>query len=276
MYLEGEIPTLTYGNCNNGNNGNNGFWGGDAIWAIVLLALLGGFGGRGFGGGFGGFGGFGGCGFGGAGNELLGYELGKVATQADIASGFNNSAVLSSLNDIKLTQASNLNFINQGFAGLNTVIQTGNAAIQQTLCQGFNGINTSILQSANATERGFAQLGYNLADCCCKVERGIDGINYNIARQTCDIITNANANTQRIVDYLQNEKIESLRAENVALKGKISNADQSAYLLSELKPCPKPAYITCNPNTGLTYPNGYTNVTFGNQGYSNGCCGCGF
>lgn len=259
MYIEGDVPYVT-GNC---NNGNGSMWGNDGIWAILLLALLG-FGGRGFGGGFGGYGG--------AGNEFVGYELGKVATQADVASGFAQNTLQRGIDDILLTQANNLNFINQGFAGLNTVIQTGNAGIQQTLCQGFNGINTAILQSANATERGFAQAGYNLADCCCKLERGIDGINYNIARQTCDIITNANANTQRIVDYLQNEKIESLRAENVALKGKISNADQSAYLLSELKPCPKPAFLTCNPNTGLTYPQGYTNVTFGN----NGCCGCGF
>lgn len=224
------------------NNGNgNGFWGGDGIWAILLLALLGngGWGANRFGGGA-------------AGSEFLGYELGKGATQADVSAGFASSATLNSLNDIKLAQASNLNFINQGFAGLNNTITTGNAAIQQTLCQGFNGVNTAILQSANATERGFAQLGFNLSECCCATSRAIDGVNYNIAKQTCDIITNANANTQRIVDYLTNEKIESLRAENVALKGKISNDAQSAYLLGELRSCPKPAYIVPNPNCCYT------------------------
>jgi hypothetical protein len=237
------------------NGGNNGFFGNDGIWAILLLALLG-FGGRGYGGGFGGYGG--------AGNEFVGYELGKVATQADVASGFNNSAVLSSLNDLKLANA-------QGFAGLNTAITTGNAGIQQTLCQGFNGINTAILQSANATERGFATMGYNLANCCCEIKGAIADVKYANEKQTYDIVTNQNANTQRIIDYMQNEKITALTAENVALKGKISNDAQSAYLLSELKPCPKPAFITCNPNTGLTYPQGYTNVNFGN-----GCTGCGF
>lgn len=255
-YYEGEL------NVSNGGNNGNGMWGSDGIWAILLLALLGNRG-FGFGGGFGG-------GYGGQ-SEFVGYELGKVATQADVASGFNNSAVLSSLNDIKLTQASNLNFINQGFAGLNNVITTGNAGIQQTLCQGFNGINTAILQSANATERGFAQAGYNLANCCCEIKGAIADVKYANEAQTCQLITNQNANTQRIIDYLTSEKIESLRAENVALKGKISNAEQSSYLLSELKPCPKPAYLTCNPNTGLTYPQGYTNVNFGN-----GCTGCGY
>lgn len=216
------------GRDQNGGNGNGGLWGNDGIWAILLLALLG-FGGRG-GYGFGG-------GYSGGGSEFVGYELGKVATQADIASGFNNSAVLSSLNDIKLTQASNLNFINQGFAGLNSVIS-----------QGFAGVDNAICTLGYQNQAGFNTLAHQISDCCCATQRAIDGVNYNIAKQTCDIITNANANTQRIVDYLQNEKIESLRAENVSLKGKISNAEQSAYLLNELKPCPKAAYIVPNPN----------------------------
>ena len=90
-YMEGEFPTVVSG----GNNGN-GMWGQDGIWAILLLALLGfgrGYGGYGFGGGNG------------SGGEFVGYELGKVATQADIASGFNKSAVLSSLNAIKIGEA---------------------------------------------------------------------------------------------------------------------------------------------------------------------------
>ena len=81
-YFEGEIPTMV--------GGNNSSWGGDGIWAILLLALFG-FG-RGYGNG----------GFGGGNSEFVGYELGKVATQADIASGFNNSALLSNQNDAKL------------------------------------------------------------------------------------------------------------------------------------------------------------------------------
>lgn len=244
MYIEGDVPYVT-----NGNNNGNGMWGSDGIWAILLLALLGN---RGFG--FGGGSGYGGQ------SEFVGYELGKVATQADVASGFNNSAVLSSLNDIKLTQASNLNFINQGFAGLNTVIQSG-----------FAGVDNAICTLGYQNQAGINTLAHQISDCCCATQRAIDGVNYNLAKQTSDLIVNQNANTQRIVDYLTSEKIESLRAENVALKGKISNAEQSSYLLSELKPCPKPAYITCNPNTGLTYPAGYTQATFGNN-----CSGCGF
>ena len=131
-YTQSEIPTVI-----STNGSNDGMWGSDGIWAILLLALLGN---NGFG--FGGRGGYGG-GYG-AGSEFVGYELGKVATQADIASGFNNSAVLGSLNDIKLGQ------------------QTGFANVQQTLCQGFNGINTAILQTQNSIDNSVCTLGYNM------------------------------------------------------------------------------------------------------------------
>jgi hypothetical protein len=223
-------------------------WGQDGIWAILLLALLG----NGFGYGRGGFGG---AGYG-ATSEALGYELGKVATTNDVASGFNNSAVLGSLNDIKLTQASNLNFINQGFAGLNTVIQSGNASIQQTLCQGFNGVNTAILQSANATERGFATLGYNLASCCCEIKGAIADVKYANERQTCDIINAINAGNQRLVDIYTSDKIDTLNRKLATAEAQLSNQAQSAYIINQLKPCPTPAYVVPNPNCcyGYTSP----------------------
>ena len=214
-YYEGEIGSL---GCN--NNGN-GMWGSDGIWAILLLALLG-FG-RGYGGYGGGFGG--GQGYG----DTTGWQLGRLATTNDVASGFSTSEIMSDLNDIILGQS-------QGFAG-----------VQQTLCQGFSGINTAILQSANATERGFAQMGYNMANCCCDLKSAIADVKYANERQTCDLITNQNANTQRILDYLCAEKINSITAENVALKGQISQASQTATLLNAINRTPIPAFTVPNP-----------------------------
>lgn len=224
-YYEGEISPIGTG------YNNSGFGGGDGWWGIVLLALLFGWGrgGNGFGG------------YGGSSSEVLGYELGKVATTNDVASGFNNSAVLSNLNDLKLGQT-------QGFA-----------SIQQTLCQGFNGINTSILQGFHGVDNAVCTLGYNMAtgfngvsrqiaDCCCETKSAIADLKYANERQTCDLITNQNANTQRIIDFLTTEKINSLTAENVALKGRISNDAQTAAIVGALKPCPVPAYAVPNPN----------------------------
>lgn len=222
------------------NNGyGNGFFGGDWAWIIILL-LLGGWGGRGFG--FGGFGGFGEGGF------INGYDIGKLATTNDVAVGFNNSAVLNNLNDLKL----------------------GQAGIQQTLCQGFNGVNTSILTSTNAVQS-------QLAGCCCDLARSIDGVNYNMAKNTCDItnaihnssrdiIDNQNANYRAIHDELvankleaKNERIAELTQQVNALNLAQSQANQNAYLTATMdantaelirrlgRDCPVPAFIVPNP-----------------------------
>lgn len=221
-YFEGEIPTVVSGN----GYGSGSMWGGDGIWAILLLALLG----NGFGYGRGGYGA-------GISGEALGYELGKVATTNDVASGFNNSAVLSSLNDIKLTQASNLNFINQGFSGLNTQIQGGFAGVDNAICTlGYN-------------------LSHQISDCCCTTQRAIDGVNYNMAKNTCDIVNAINTSNQRVIDYMQSEKIDTLNRKLAVAEGQISNYAQTNAIISALKPCPTPAYVVPNPNccyTGCT------------------------
>ena len=181
-YYEGEIGGL-------GGYNNNGFGNGwEGLIGLALVASL-------FGGGWG----FGGTR--GGGSEMLGYELGRVATTNDVASGFNNSAVLGNLNTIRENQLQMQNWINQGF----------------------NGINSSI------------------SNCCCQTQRLIE-------RSTSDIIQAGNMNTQRILDFLTNEKIEALRAENTSLKGQISNYNQTAAIVSAIKPTPVPSYNVPNPN----------------------------
>lgn len=214
-------------------NNDGGMFGGESgAWWIIILLLFG-WGGRGFG--------FGGQGYGGGG-------CGVPATQADLAAGFNNSAVLSGIN-----------------------------GIDSALCQGFNGVNTAILQGVNSLERQFA-------DCCCATQRAIDGVNYNLATQSCetrntiqnttrDIIDNANANSRAILDFLTQDKIATLTAENQSLKFAASQSAQNAFITAnqeaqtaELirrlgRDCPVPAYVVPNPN--CCYP-----ATF-NTG-----CGC--
>ena len=226
--------------CN--NNGWGGAWGADWLWIIVLFAL---FGNNGWG-----FGGNGGCG-----NGNLNYELGKVATSNDVAVGFAQNATLSSLNDLKL----------------------GQAGIQQTLCQGFSGVNTAILQSNNTLQNAICQLGYEQQNCCCQTQRAIDGVNYNMAQNTCNITNAINNSTRDIIDsqrdgtnailnFLTQEKISSLQAENAALTAQLSQNAQTRTLIDTLRPCPQPAYITCSPYQSI-YGVGYNNNC--------GCGGCG-
>jgi hypothetical protein len=228
-YYEGEIGSL----C--GNNNNNGW--NDWSW-IIGLAVVGGIFGNG------------GFGFGNGGNR------GACATQADLSAGFNNSAVLSNLNDIILGQATMQNFINQGFAGLNATINSGFAGVDNAVCTlGYN------------TQAGFNALSTQIAQCCCDTRSAIADVKYANERNTCDIIRASQDNTRAILDYLTGEKIASLQAENTALKGRISDDYQADRIINKLSPCPSPSYIVPNPNCCYNY-----NLTGVGYGTANNCC----
>ena len=237
-YTLSDIAAVT-----DGNGRNNGMFGNDAWWIIILLL---------FGYGRNGFGGFGG------GQGGYGMSCGIPATQADLAAGFNNSAVLNNLD-----------------------------SIENSLCQGFNGINTAILQSTYNTQGAINGLSHQLSDCCCATQRAIDGVKYENATNTCaiqntiqnttrDVIENANANSRAILDFLTQDKIATLTAENQSLKFAASQSAQNAFITAnqeaqtaELirrlgRDCPVPAYVVPNPNCCYN-----ANVTFGNG------CGCG-
>ena len=272
---------------NNGNGGGYGGWGGqDGWWIIILLLALGrGWGYGGYGGGFdGGQGGY---------TQPIVIDAGRngcgccspCATQADLAAGFNNSAVLGNLNDLAL----------------------GQAGIQQTLCQGFNGVNTTVLQGFNGVGNAICNLGYNIqggfnglsrefADCCCKTQRAIDGVRYDMATQACDtrhaiynstrdIIDNANANSRAILDFLTKDKIDTLQSENLALRFAASQSQQNAFITANQEAqtaeiirrlgadCPTPAYVV-QPPQPVTFPtNCCGQVQYAGNGCNNGCGG---
>lgn len=234
-YFEGEIPTVVTGN---GYGNGSGMWGGDGIWAILLLALLGN---GGFGRGYGLGGGYGGS------SEFVGYELGKVATTNDVASGFNNSAVLGGINSIKENQLQMQNFINQGFSGLSS-----------QLIGEFRNVDNAICTLGYQNQAGFNSLGHQISDCCCSLSRSIDGVNYNMAKNTCDIVNAINTSNQRVIDYMQSEKIDTLNRKLAVAEGQISNYAQTNAIISALKPCPSPAYVVPNPN--CCYSTGCTGV----------------
>lgn len=241
-YYEGTINDL---GCNNSNNGWN-----DWSW-IIGLALVGGL-----------FGGWGNGGFGFGGNRGgVGYGTccGTPATQADLANGFAQNTIQRGIDDIILGQAQAINYNNQGFAGLNSVINTGFAGVNNAICT----LGYQNAQLVNGLSR-------ELAECCCSTARAIDSVKLENERNTCSIINANNANTRAILDFLTTEKISALQAENSGLKAQISNDRQSAYIIDALAPkCPQPAYVV-QPAQPVTFP---TNCC-GNVAYANyGSCG---
>ena len=188
-------------------------------------------------------GGFGG--FGGGGNG--------AATRADINAGFQ-------FNDL----------------------QNGIRGLERGLCDGFYGV-----------QNGLNTIGHQISDCCCATQRAIDGVNYNMATSfanlqntmcgnTRDIIDSQNAGTRAILDFLTQDKIATLTAENQSLKFAASQSRQNDYLASvadaktaELirrlgADCPTPAYVV-QPPTPVNFPTNACGTFAGWGGY--GCNG---
>ena len=78
-----------------------------------------------------------------------------------------------------------------------------------------------------------------------------------------------NGNVTNISRNVRDVTLEYVDVEGriASLEAQVSNDKQSAYLLDKLSPCPRPAYLTCNPNApyGLGYGIPY--------GYGVGACG---
>lgn len=214
---------------------NNGMFGGGGIYDLLALALVfGAWGGGGFG--------FGG-GFGGGGAGFQG-----MATRADINEAFA------------------LNGIENGIRG-----------IQQGICDSTYGLTASI-------NGGFNSLSAQLAQCCCDNRAAVADLKYTIGSEFCalgnamqggfrDVIEAQNSGTRAILDFLTQDKIATLTAENQSLKFQASQAQQNAFitanqeaqtaeLIRRIAPVPVPSYTVPAP-----YPYGY--------GGNNCGCGCG-
>ena len=134
-------------------------------------------------------------------------------------------------------------------------IESGITGIGTQLCNGFAGVNSAI-----------ANLGYQNQQCCCDLKQAIGDVNYNMAAQTNilqntvnngfrDVIEAQNAGTQRIIDTITQDKIQSLQTELQSAQLQLSNQAQTTNIINALRPTPIPAYITCSPYQAAT---GYT------------------
>lgn len=102
------------------------------------------------------------------------------------------------------------------------------------------------------------------AQCCCETNRNIDAVRYENAKNVGDVIHNTQLNTrdilesqnagfQRILDFLTNDKIDSLRNELQSAQLQLGNMSQTTTLINTLRPFPAPAYITNSPYSAI-YP----------------------
>lgn len=264
--VDPNLVALCQGRSQNG-------WGGDGIFGILLLFILM----SAFNGGFGGFGGFGGNrGWGGNGQggvvPILNNDANTaVIMQAVQRNGFDISSLATALNTSSDAVMAAINALGGQICNL------GNQMGQNT-----NQIVTAVMQGNNG-------IISQLCDCCCSLktlitEQGYQG-QLRTIQQTNDIVQNATANTNAIVAKLDaqtqllNDRfcelekremqttIQTLRDQLRGYELSASQQLQTANIVAQLQPTPRPAYIVANP-----YGCGCNN--FGIP-LNNGCNGCG-
>lgn len=276
------------------SGGAGGFGGGmwnNPIWAIVFLAAL-------QNGGLFGFGGNRGVGQGLQDVEIQG-QLSAIREQ--LSTNQNTGLLMDAIKGNGAAVGQLASSLNCDFNAVQGAIN----AVQAAICNVGSKVDMDTMQTINAINSGNASLANQLSQCCCdiresitrqgyenqlatvnqtntlqnalnfvnsSVERGFATSAYETANQTCELKNAIAAQTQVINDkFCQLEmremarEIQTLRDERNAYQLSASQQAQTQSLVNQLRPCPIPAYITCNPFgcQGDNYPF---------AGYGN--CGC--
>ena len=162
-----------------------------------------------------------------------------------------------------------------GFFGRGNDAAVQGAITRSDLFEGFNnqdvngqlrGITNGLCDGFYALNSGLKDGFYGIKDAICGTNRNIDGVRYDMSKGFCDLAGAIHAEgeatraliNQNTIQELR-DRLESRDRELLTANFQLSQQAQNAYLINEIRPCAKPAYITCSP---------YTTASFG------GCCGC--
>ena len=146
-------------------------------------------------------------------------------TRAEMTEGFNNQSVLNKLD-----------------------------GLSNGLCDGFYAVNTGMLNGFNTVSAGIAESRFAAQQCCCETNRNIDAVRYEASKNTCDITTAIHAEGEQTRALINANTMQALRdkladkdRELMTANFQLSQQAQNATLINELRPCARPAYITCSP-----------------------------
>lgn len=263
---------------NNGSFGNNGWW-----WIFILLIF-----------GWGGFGGFGNRS--GLNQAETNADFARLAAMGD--RNANTELLMQAINGNKESIMALSSTLNCDVKSIENAL----CSIQNAISKVAGEVGFSTERVINAVQAGDCAVTKAISDCCCTTQRSIDSVNLNLTKMSYEnqlsncnqtntlqnaitsgfnslMADNANkfnilgtkidAQTQIINDKfcqlemreMQN-KIDALRDEKSALQSSALLQQQTQNIVNQVRPCPVPAYLTCNPYAGYGY------------GYSDGCNSC--
>jgi len=270
--------------CNNGFSGDWGEW-------IILFLIFGMFGNGGWGNGFGG-------------NNQLGYDFpwllnSNNRTVDTVTNGFDNAAITSQLGDIQgaITNgfANNATALCGGFAGVNATVNSAqNAIAQQLYTNQIADMNQRFTDAITQTNQ-MNNLASGLQNCCCENRAGLADLKYTVSTENCadrqsisdgirDIIATQTASTQKILDQLCQDKIDSKNDEIARLRQEVAMKDlaasqtaQNAFIQNGFSQEVDALYNRLNSCPVSTVPvfGKQPIFTCGNNGVNYAGCGCG-
>jgi hypothetical protein len=153
-------------------------------------------------------------------------------------------------------------FLERDIFNTNQNVSTTGCQTQRDILETKYDLGTQVLenrfncsQNACATQKEILQNRYDnalqtqtlsaqMAECCCNLRA--EGL----------------ANTQKVIDLIQQDKIDQLRDQVYTTNLALNNANLTNQIVNAIIPRPAPAYPSCSPFVPSTY------------GYTNGC-GCG-
>lgn len=232
MYMP-VAPAYGYGGGNSGFGG----WGGDGWWVILFLfALMG----NGWGNGFGGFGG---------GNAQLGYDFpwllnGQSAINNNTNNGFRDAMLNDGITSIRDNLADISTQLCGGFAGVTAAVNGAQNAVSQQLYTNQIADLERSFAAQTASTQGMNAIQSQLAQCCCDNRLATNDLKYTIATENCadraalsdglrDVLTATQAQTQRILDQLCQDKIDAKNDEISALRQQIAMKDLAASQVAQ-------------------------------------------
>ena len=237
----------------NGGGMNSGFgdgvFGGGFFWVIILFlfAMMMGWGNNGYASGNGG-------------NSVAYVPYGMpMGGQNYVQQNFDQLAVMNGLN------------------GLQTAVSTGFANAEVSRCNSQANLIATLNANQNANTAAMNGLAMSLQNCCCENRAATADLKYTVATEACAdraaindalqaVSAQNNANTQRILDIMCQDKIDAKNEKIAELQNQLTMANlaasqnaQTAAILTDnlaqtnaleqyLAPVPRPAYIVQNPS----------------------------
>lgn len=142
-------------------------------------------------------------GFGGMGSEGLWVFALLILLFGGGGFGFGNRQPI--MNGEPVTESGLCNAMN--FNNLENAV----GRLSDSLSSDYMGLQNGICDLGYETLRNFNTTQQQLAECCCTTQRGIDSVNYNGAINTAAINATTTAQTQKILDAINGNRMSDMQ-----------------------------------------------------------------